>query len=67
MNEELNPKNLKEGEDFYYSPEGFRIFTEKYHLKRDKKTNTIRKWDNYLFRKLDNLKIILWTNKQISE
>lgn len=23
-----------EGEDYYYSPEGFIIFTEKYHLKR---------------------------------
>jgi len=23
-----------EGEDYYYSPEGYIIFTEKYHLKR---------------------------------
>lgn len=27
------PKDL-EPEDFYYSPEGFVIFTEHYHLKR---------------------------------
>ncbi len=26
-------KGLEE-EDFYYSPEGFLVFTEKYHLKR---------------------------------
>ena len=25
---------LKEGEDFYYTPEGYKCFTEKYHLKR---------------------------------
>ena len=58
MNEDLNPKNLKEGEDYYLTPEGYRCFTEKHHLKRgyccksgcrhcpygfDKKTNTIRK------------------------
>ena len=23
-----------EGEDFYYTPEGYKCFTEKYHLKR---------------------------------
>ena len=34
MNNELNPNNLKEGEDFYYTPEGYKCFTEKYHLKR---------------------------------
>ena len=33
MNEQLNPNNLKEGEDFYYTPEGYKCFTEKYHLK----------------------------------
>ena len=59
MNEDLNPKNLKEGEDYYLTPEGYRCFTEKYHLKRgyccksgcrhcpygfDKKTGTIKKW-----------------------
>lgn len=28
-------KNLKlDPEDFYYSPEGYVVFTEKYHLKR---------------------------------
>lgn len=30
-----NPENkLIEGEDFYYTPEGYKCFTEKYHLKR---------------------------------
>ncbi len=58
MNKELDPNNLKEGEDYYITPEGYRCFTEKYHLKRgyccksgcrhcpygfDKKTGTIKK------------------------
>jgi len=58
MNEKIDPNNLIEGEDFYLSPEGYRIFTEKYHLKRgyccksgcrhcpygfDKKTGEIKK------------------------
>ncbi len=58
MNEQLNPNNLKEGEDFYYTPEGYKCFTEKYHIKRgyccksgcrhcpygfDKKTGEIKK------------------------
>jgi hypothetical protein len=58
MNNELNPNNSQEGEDFYYTPEGYKCFTEKYHLKRgyccksgcrhcpygfDKKTGTIIK------------------------
>lgn len=49
---------MKENEDFYLSPEGYRVFTEAYHLKRgyccknncrhcpygyDNKTNTIEK------------------------
>lgn len=34
MNEQINPNNLIEGEDFYYTPEGYKCFTEKYHLKR---------------------------------
>jgi hypothetical protein len=34
MNNELNPNSLKEGEDFYYTPEGYKCFTEKYHLRR---------------------------------
>lgn len=34
MNENLNPKKLKEGEDFYYTSEGYKCFTERYHLKR---------------------------------
>jgi hypothetical protein len=25
---------LKEGEDYYYSPEGYMVLTEKYHLER---------------------------------
>ena len=32
MNNELNPNNLKR-EDFYFTPEGYKCFTEKYHLK----------------------------------
>jgi hypothetical protein len=28
-----SPKKL-DPEDFYYSPEGYLVFTEKYHLKR---------------------------------
>ena len=58
MNEALDPNNLKEGEDYYITPEGYRCFTEKYHLKRgyccksgcrhcpygfDKKTGTLKK------------------------
>ena len=58
MNNDLNTNNLKEGEDFYYTPEGYKCFTEKYHLKRgyccksgcrhcpygfDKKTGTNKK------------------------
>ncbi|WP_297511166.1 DUF5522 domain-containing protein [Flavobacterium sp.] len=34
MNDQQNPNTLKEGEDYYLSPEGFRVFTELYHLKR---------------------------------
>ena len=34
MNKELNSKDLKEGEDYYITPEGYRCFTEKHHLKR---------------------------------
>lgn len=60
MNNDINPNNLKEGEDFYYTPEGYKCFTEKYHLKRgyccksgcrhcpygfDKKTGTNKKQD----------------------
>jgi hypothetical protein len=55
--EQNNEKKTIEGEDFYYTPEGYKCFTEKYHLKRgyccksgcrhcpygfDKNTNTIR-------------------------
>ena len=58
MNKALDPNNQKEGEDFYYTPEGYTCFTETYHLKRgyccksgcrhcpygfDKKTGTIKK------------------------
>lgn len=31
---DLNPNNLVEGEDYYLTPEGYKVFTEKYHLKR---------------------------------
>jgi hypothetical protein len=36
MPEEENPfkKDLVENEDFYFTPEGYKVFTEKYHLKR---------------------------------
>jgi len=58
MFEQNNENKLIEGEDFYYTPEGYKCFTEKYHLKRgyccksgcrhcpygyDKKTGTIKK------------------------
>jgi Family of unknown function (DUF5522) len=34
--EEENPfkKELIENEDFYYTEQGYKVFTEKYHLKR---------------------------------
>lgn len=56
-----NENKLIEGEDFYYTPEGYKCFTEKHHLKRgyccksgcrhcpygfDKKTGTIKKTHN---------------------
>jgi hypothetical protein len=34
MNEQSNENNLIEGEDFYYTPEGYKCFTEKFHLKK---------------------------------
>ena len=34
MNSQSKENKLKEGEDFYYTPEGYKCFTEKYHLKR---------------------------------
>ena len=58
MAEQSNENKLTEGEDFYYTPEGYKCFTEKYHLKRgyccksgcrhcpygfDKKTGQIKK------------------------
>jgi hypothetical protein len=58
MDEQDKEKKLIEGEDFYYTPEGYKCFTEKYHLKRgyccksgcrhspygyDKKTGTNKK------------------------
>ena len=58
MKEQSNENKLIEGEDFYYTPEGYKCFTAKYHLKRsfccksgcrkypygyDKKTGTIKK------------------------
>ncbi len=58
MNEQSNEKKTIEGEDFYYTSEGYKCFTAKYHLKRgyccksgcrhcpygfDKKTGEIRK------------------------
>ena len=58
MNKQTNKSEAIEGEDFYYTPEGYKCFTEKYHLKRgyccksgcrhcpygfDKKTGEIKK------------------------
>ena len=58
MKEQSNENKLIEGEDFYITPEGYRCFTEKHHLKRgyccksgclhcpygfDKKTGEIKK------------------------
>jgi hypothetical protein len=58
MNDQNTKNNLIEGEDFYFTPEGYKCFTEKHHLKRgyccksgcrhcpygfDKKTGTIKK------------------------
>lgn len=34
MNIKKNDSILIEGEDFYYTPEGYKCFTEKHHLKR---------------------------------
>ena len=60
MNEQGNEKKLVEGEDFYYTPEGYKCFTSNYHLKRgyccksgcrhcpygfDKKTGGTKKWE----------------------
>jgi hypothetical protein len=58
MDKQSNENKLTAEKDFYYTPEGYKCFTEKFHLKRgyccksgcrhcpygfDKKTNTIRK------------------------
>ena len=29
-----NPNDLVGGEDYYVTPEGYKVFTEKYHLER---------------------------------
>jgi len=34
MNEPNKEQKLIEGEDFYFTPEGYKCFTEKFHLKR---------------------------------
>jgi Family of unknown function (DUF5522) len=34
MKEQNNEKIVIEGEDFYFTPEGYKCFTEKHHLKR---------------------------------
>jgi len=34
MKEQSNENKLIEGEDFYYTPEGYKCFTEKHHLKK---------------------------------
>lgn len=58
MFDNKNENKLIEGIDFYYTPEGYKCFTEKYHLKRgyccksgckhcpygfDKKTGNLKK------------------------
>jgi hypothetical protein len=60
MLEQSNENKLIEGEDFYFTPEGYKCFTEKHHLKRgyccksgcrhcpygyDKKTGGFKKGD----------------------
>ncbi len=30
----MGQKNIQENEDYYYNEEGYRVFTEKFHLKR---------------------------------
>ena len=34
MNNQNKDKTILEEEDFYITPEGYKCFTEKYHLKR---------------------------------
>lgn len=34
MNDQSNENKLLEGEDFYFTAEGYKCFTEKHHLKR---------------------------------
>jgi Family of unknown function (DUF5522) len=34
MKEQSDENRLVEGEDFYFTPEGYKCFTEKHHLKR---------------------------------
>ena len=48
MLEQSNENKLIEGEDFYFTPEGYKCFTEKHHLKRGyccKKTGGFKKVD----------------------
>ncbi len=60
MNEQSNENKLIAGEDYYLSPEGYKIFTQQYHSKRgycckngckhcpygfDKKTGYLKKID----------------------
>ena len=69
MKEQSNENKLIEGEDFYYTPEGYKCFTEKHHLKRgyccksgcrhcpygfDKNTGQIRKKTNQRMCQFDN-------------
>ena len=30
----MSKNSIKENEDFYYNEQGYKVFTEKYHLKR---------------------------------
>ena len=30
----MSANGIKENEDFYYNEQGYKVFTEKYHLKR---------------------------------
>ena len=54
----MSKNTIKENEDYYYNEQGYKVFTEKFHLKRgyccksgckhcpygyDKKTDTFRK------------------------
>ncbi len=57
MNDDMSgfsAKNKMDSDDFYNSPEGYIIFTEKYHLKRGYCCKNSCKHCPYDFKKKDN-------------